>query len=157
MTINRFDGQHKFLSNFAQTPIAVKIDGQTVIFPTAEHLYQSLKTIDNRIRAKFATIPSPGGAKKAGSKLALRDDWEQIKVEAMKWVISKKFWATRNKEGAIRLAETTKQLLDTGDQHLEEGNYWGDEFWGVCGGTGQNMLGKLLMERRQTVKDALSV
>lgn len=29
-----------------------------------------------------------------------------------------------------------------------EGNTWGDKFWGVCDGEGENHLGKLLMEVR---------
>ena len=41
-----------------------------------------------------------------------------------------------------------KQLLATGDQHLEETNKWGDTFWGVCNGVGSNHLGKILMKVR---------
>lgn len=39
-------------------------------------------------------------------------------------------------------------LVGTGDAMLVEGNTWGDKFWGVCRGEGENQLGKLLMERR---------
>jgi predicted NAD-dependent protein-ADP-ribosyltransferase YbiA (DUF1768 family) len=39
-------------------------------------------------------------------------------------------------------------LLATGDAHLEEGNWWGDYFWGVCKGKGENNLGKILMKVR---------
>lgn len=31
---------------------------------------------------------------------------------------------------------------------LIEGNTWGDQFWGVCRGRGENMLGRLLMDIR---------
>ena len=41
------------------------------------------------------------------------------------------------------------KLKDTYPLYLEETNNWRDEFWGVCNGRGQNMLGKLLMEVRE--------
>lgn len=40
-------------------------------------------------------------------------------------------------------------LINTGSEELVEGNYWGDTFWGQSPvGTGQNNLGKILMEIR---------
>ena len=44
-------------------------------------------------------------------------------------------------------------LLATGDQFLQEGNNWGDLIWGVDieTGEGQNLLGKLIMEFRETL------
>ena len=42
------------------------------------------------------------------------------------------------------------QLIATGDAELIEGNTWNDTFWGVCRGTGKNMLGTLLMELRSS-------
>lgn len=38
--------------------------------------------------------------------------------------------------------------LATGDAILIEGNTWGDRFWGVCEGFGQNHLGHVLMRVR---------
>ena len=31
---------------------------------------------------------------------------------------------------------------------IQEDNTWGDRYWGVCNGTGQNKLGKILMKIR---------
>ena len=45
--------------------------------------------------------------------------------------------------------ELSKLLLETGDCELIEGNTWGDQFWGVCKGVGENNLGKLLMKVRE--------
>ncbi len=45
-----------------------------------------------------------------------------------------------------------EMLLATGDAELEEGNHWGDCFWGVCAGIGQNHLGKILMRLRDKLK-----
>jgi len=48
--------------------------------------------------------------------------------------------------------QLAKQLLDTKDFELIEGNTWGDTFWGVCSGKGQNNLGKILMQIRNELK-----
>ena len=44
------------------------------------------------------------------------------------------------------------RLVETGTEELVEGNDWGDTYWGVCKGTGKNMLGKILMEVREELK-----
>ena len=36
---------------------------------------------------------------------------------------------------------------------ISEENTWGDTFWGICEGKGENNLGKILME----VRDSLNV
>ena len=51
-----------------------------------------------------------------------------------------------------------EKLLATGDEELVEGNFWHDNFWGVCscskcGNKGQNKLGKLLMQVREEIKN----
>ena len=52
-----------------------------------------------------------------------------------------------------------KKLLATGDAKLVEGNTWHDNYWGICRcgsrdkcGTGSNMLGKILMQVRDTYR-----
>jgi len=50
-------------------------------------------------------------------------------------------------------------LLATEDAVLEEGNWWGDTYWGVCpsgSGNGENMLGRLLMQVREELKEVLA-
>ena len=51
-------------------------------------------------------------------------------------------------EKFYRNKELRKKLLETGDRYLEETNWWGDDFWGVCNGEGRNELGKILMKVR---------
>jgi predicted NAD-dependent protein-ADP-ribosyltransferase YbiA (DUF1768 family) len=43
-------------------------------------------------------------------------------------------------------------LLATGDEYLEETNWWKDTFWGVCNGEGLNKLGNILMMVREELK-----
>ena len=69
----------------------------------------------------------------------MRADWEVIKVDMMFNLVYDKF----SKNPYLR-----DLLLLTKDFELEEGNNWGDTFWGVCDGVGENHLGKILMDVR---------
>lgn len=46
------------------------------------------------------------------------------------------------------------RLIGTGDAYLEEGNTWGDTFWGVDAKTreGRNHLGRILMRIRKELQ-----
>lgn len=85
-----------------------------------------------------------GQAKKLGRQVTLRPDWEQIKDSVMEEVIHWKFKCNKD------LAEA---LINTGDAILIEGNTWNDRYWGVCRGTGQNKLGKILMKERDRLRE----
>lgn len=138
--IDSFSGKYRFLSNFY--PIQVTYDGGR--YPTVEHAYQAAKTLDASTRLLFQ-VPSalsPGQAKGLGRGLTLRADWEQVKVNIMYQLLESKF-----EDEHLRLC-----LLDTGEEELIEGNTWGDRFWGVCNGRGENMLGRLLMQLRESLK-----
>jgi predicted NAD-dependent protein-ADP-ribosyltransferase YbiA (DUF1768 family) len=47
------------------------------------------------------------------------------------------------------------KLINTGDLYIREGNYWNDTYWGfyLKTQTGQNMLGILIMEIRNNIKN----
>ncbi|QNN99792.1 hypothetical protein P67b_00033 [Ruegeria phage Tedan] len=141
MAINSFDGTYRFLSNFYPSPIRVA----GIEYPTAEHAYQAMKTMGTKDRLTISRLPTPGQAKRAGQKLRIRPDWEQVKVDIMEACLRAKF----SKGSAL-----ARHLLSTGDQELVEGNTWGDTYWGVCKGEGQNQLGRLLMERRAVLRGA---
>ncbi len=50
----------------------------------------------------------------------------------------------------------TAFLLATDDAVLQEGNRWGDRFWGVdlATGIGENQLGQVLMRKRRALREA---
>lgn len=132
--INRFFGEYRFLSNFYHCP--VKLDG--IMYPTVEHAYQAAKCDNIEDRRRILSCITPGEAKLLGKKLVLRHDWDMVKISIMTNLLEQKFGKPLFKEW----------LLDTGDEELIEGNVWGDIFWGVCNGKGENHLGKLLMQIR---------
>lgn len=133
--IDKFDGtEYAFLSNFYSSPIQY----EGIVYPTVEHMFQALKALDMETRKKIANAATPGQAKRLGRSVALREDWEEVKVDVMRTALQLKF-----SNPALRA-----KLIATGDAELIEGNTWNDRFWGVCRGTGKNMLGLLLMELR---------
>lgn len=134
--IDSFSGKYRFLSNFF--PAKVVYEG--VEYPSSEHAYQAAKTLDIPTRLHIAAMETPGETKRAGKKLAIRSDWDQVKISVMEEIVRDKF--TRN-------LTLRQKLIDTGDQILIEGNTWFDTFWGVCNGKGQNHLGKILMKVRK--------
>ncbi len=139
-TITEFSGKYEFLSNFH--PSTIKHRG--ISYPTNEHYFQALKTKDIEERKRIALLSTPGKAKRAGRKLERRKNWEKYRIIVMKRGLQRKFKQPKFKE----------LLLQTGDNILQEGNNWGDTFWGVdlATGEGENMLGVLLMRVREELK-----
>lgn len=134
-TIESFNGPHRFLSNFYPSPLAYT----TIVYPTVEHAFQAMKTLNHTERQAIAQADSPGYAKRLGRGVSLRPDWEQIKDEVMYRLVLKKF----TDHGDLR----GKLFLTMQDQ-LVEGNTWNDTYWGVCNGHGRNQLGITLMRVR---------
>lgn len=137
MKIDSFKDGWSFLSNFDPSPIWFN----GYLCKTLEHAYQAAKGITLGDMKNIIDCPTPSGAKKMGRKIIMRSDWDQVKLHVMKDLVRQKF---HNPEYAAK-------LLATGTHELIEGNTWGDTFWGVCKGVGQNNLGKILMEVRQEI------
>lgn len=137
--INNFDKEWAFLSNFYES----EIEFEGIVYPTNEHFFQAMKTLDVDERRAIANCLTPGQAKRMGRRVALRPDWEDIKEDVMFEGLCLKF-------SDEQLADW---LLETGNEELVEGNWWGDTRWGVCNGKGQNKLGKLLMRVRDLIKE----
>lgn len=132
--IDSFSGNHRWLSNFFSS--IVRLDGRG--YSTVEHAYQAAKTLDPDERETIRRAMSPGLAKKLGRTVTMRSDWEDVRLAVMLELVRQKF----------AHPVLAKYLLGTGDIALVEGNTWGDKFWGVCGGRGENHLGRILMQVR---------
>ena len=133
-----FINAYAFLSNFY--PCQIEYEG--IIFPSVEHAYQAAKTPIKSIRLECLDM-RPREAKKWGTTIPIRQDWEDVNLDIMRELTRKKF----------SHPSFAKKLLDTGDVVIEETNYWHDTFWGVCNGIGENWLGKILMEVREELKN----
>lgn len=115
---------------------------QGEVYPTAEHLYMSLKFSDPQIVSEIRVAISPVQAKEIARKYRSEriDNWEEIKVEKMELVLNLKFF---------QHPEIQDYLKSTGIEELIEANPE-DYFWG-CGadGTGQNHIGKIWIKIRK--------
>lgn len=141
--IKGFYGEYEFLSNFY--PCHVEYEKQ--VYQSSEAAYQAAKTLDLTKRIKFQAI-SANESKKMGRSLQLRPNWDNDKYKIMSDILIAKF----EFNPGLKV-----KLLKTGDKYLEETNYWGDTYWGVCEGEGQNVLGKLLMRIREGYKNELNL
>lgn len=143
-SITSFKGSHRFLSNFWPSPIRVKTGR---VYPTVEHAYQCAKFFNagNNIFHEIYEAKTAAETKKLAKKYKnhIAEDWDIVKYDYMKFYVTLKF--EQNPDLATMLKET-------GDAELIEGNTWGDVYWGVCKGVGENNLGKILMEVREKLK-----
>jgi len=143
-TVRRFYGVNDELgelSNFAAFPIV--LDGER--WPTVEHYFQAQKFEDPQHRARIRTARTPMLAAQQGRDRTkkLRKDWESVKVGVMRAAVLAKF---------TQHAELRALLLATGDDKLVE-HTDADDFWGDGGdGRGKNMLGRILMEVRESLR-----
>jgi N-glycosidase YbiA len=131
-------------SNFSNHPVT--IDGKT--YPTTEHYFQSMKfvTTDSDWAESIRVAKTPYLCKIMGGSRdhPLRKDWERIKDNVMRRALVAK---------AEQHQDFLKELLNTQDQVIIEASptdyYWGE---GKTK-TGKNMLGILLMELREKIKN----
>ena len=138
-SIKSFTGEYSFLSNF----YGCFIPYMGLRFPSVEHAFQASKSLDSNVRWQLQYCRSAGEAKQRGKMIELRPDWEEVKIQVMTDLIRNKF----------QCPELKQKLLDTGCAHLEEGNNYGDRFWGTVKGQGRNELGKILMKVRDELRD----
>lgn len=133
MAIKEFQNEYRFLSNFWP-------EGDV------ERQYQAAKFKDYKIQAEILNSKTPGEAKRLAKKYKdrIREDWDEIKLMIMLNLLEKKF----------SIPSMREKLLATGNAVLQEGNRWGDTFWGVDlkTGKGRNWLGCLLMKVRWDLK-----
>lgn len=142
--ISYFKGDYAFLSNMHRS---IFYDARGIRWKTVEHGYQAYKAkyLDDFLGIQ--SLASPYEAKKLGSKIDIVDDWADQRLGIMRMLVSHKFHFMSNE---------ARMLMNTNGD-LVEGNTWGDTFWGVCRGAGDNNLGKILMEVRQNLLDGKGV
>jgi ribA/ribD-fused uncharacterized protein len=128
-------------TNFARYPVQLK--GKT--WPTSEHYYQAQKHAGTPLEEQIRQAARPREAFHLGRSQPSRPDWEEVKDAVMCEVVLAKF----TQHPYLR-----KLLLSTGDallvEHTENDPYWGDG----GDGSGQNMLGQVLMRVREQLRRA---
>ena len=139
--ISQFQGTYRWLSNFAECKIILN----QYTYNSVEHAYQSAKSNLKSWKEFCSTTNSPAIVKKHSKNIKLSKNWNNIKVNIMRECLLQKYYQEPYKS----------LLLKTGNSYIQEGNTWNDAFWGVdlYTNTGQNILGKLIMEIRTHLEE----
>ena len=127
-------GKYRPLSNFHLEDFI--FEGRK--YRCSEAAYMSCKTIDIDEKMNLTVMDGPT-AKKYGQTIQLVKNWNVIRVSMMTNVLREKFKQSKS---------LMDLLVQTDKKYIEETNWWNDRFWGVCEGTGENNLGKILMSIR---------
>ncbi len=136
-------------SNLAKRPITY----EGLEYPTSEHAYQAGKARKESVKKWLMDAPSPSLLAMAAHGLYVWDitpDWSKTKFDRMRGVLRAKF---------TQHADLRDLLLSTGDARLVEAatvDNAVNRLWGEVNGVGKNMLGVLLMEVRQAIRDELA-
>jgi len=161
VAVTEFRGAHRLFSNMFRAPVAWG-DGVTAprLWACNELPYVLAKTLSAAERAAGLAVfdraeakePDEAGmvVRRWGRRLVLRSDWDTAKREVMLALVRDKF---------ARNPALGDALIATGDGLIEEGNTWGDVYWGIArravpergirAGDGENHLGKILMQVRE--------
>jgi ribA/ribD-fused uncharacterized protein len=138
-------GQYGFLSNLYKSEL--EFEGET--FPTSEHAYQRGKFNNQKHWDWVSQAPEPRFVCIVAHNLFPYDvvpRWSQLKLSRMRAVVRAKF---------MQNEDLREKLLATYPATLIE-NSKTDTFWGIGkNGKGKNMLGKLLMEVREELREGL--
>lgn len=133
-------------SNLFKRPIV--FENET--YPTAEHAYQAGKARKAAVREWILNAPSPSLVAMAAHGLYTWDivpNWSKIKFDRMREVLKAKY---------TQHQDLRDVLLSTGDARLVEScrtDNSVNRLWGEVNGKGKNMLGVLLMEIRQELRE----
>jgi ribA/ribD-fused uncharacterized protein len=120
-------------------------------YPTAEHAYQAGKARKAEVREWILNAPSPSLVAMAAHGLYTWDivpNWSKIKFDRMRNVLKAKY---------TQHEDLRELLLSTGNMRLVEAcrtNNIVNRTWGEVNGKGLNMLGVLLMELREELRQA---
>ena len=126
----------------------ITFEGQS--FATSEHAYQAGKARKPEVQAWLMAAPSPALLAMAAHGLYYWDitpGWSRIKFDRMRRVLQAKF---------TQHLDLRDLLLSTGNARLVESATVDNpvnRLWGEVSGVGKNMLGVMLMELRDELRN----
>jgi len=142
--IMQFRGEYSWLSNFTrfETPVTLAF-GEA---PSVEHAYQAAKCLHLEDAVEVCKHPAQGLKRFAKSKPQKQLDRVALR-SIMRALLKYKF--------SVANPVLRDKLLATYPEYIEEGNCWGDTYWGVDirTGVGENNLGLMIMEIREEIRN----
>ena len=130
-----------WFSNMLPFDSPLVVDG--ISYPAVENYYQAMKLQEDDIEGrKLLASVSPRKSKTLVREMKQRELSDSERIRNMRFAIEHKY---------SNSTSWGKKLLETGDEEIVEYNNWGDIFFGfdVEKGEGKNILGLLLMARRE--------
>ena len=127
-----------------------EIEFEGEVFATSEHAYQAGKARKLEVKSWLMAAPSPALLAMAAHGLYYWDiapGWSQTKFDRMRAVLRAKF---------TQHDDLRELLLSTGDARLVESATVDNpvnRLWGEVNGVGSNMLGVMLMELREDLRN----
>lgn len=138
-----FSGTLNFLSNMYPCLVTIQIGKDTFTFQSSEAAFQAGKCMNPKDISLFVEAKTGYVAKHIGRKVKMRPDWDVYRIQWMQQVVQAKF----EQNPGLKT-----RLLETYPLELVETNTWRDTFWGVCNGVGENHLGRILMDVRESFR-----
>jgi hypothetical protein len=114
-------------------------------YRTVEHYFQASKTLDPAEHDDIRMLATARQAKRAGRRVALRDDWELVKADVMRRALRAKFEGEPFRSALLVTGE--RLIVEESDRDLEWGARRAANGW-----EGQNRLGQLLVEVRAELR-----
>ncbi|KAI0250417.1 DUF1768-domain-containing protein, partial [Lactifluus subvellereus] len=140
----KFTGYGEFAALLCHSPHSILY--QDELYPTALHLFEARKFIDQRpdLAERIRECERVHDVISISTEVAnfARQDWEDVALITMDEVLYLKF----RQHGALRTL-----LFDTYPMELVFSEF-DDSFWGDCGGTGRNELGMSLVRVRDRLR-----
>ena len=139
------------LSNMA-AGYPLQINGIRIL--TTEALYQACRFPHMpEIQREIIEQQSPMTAKMKSKphRKKSRRDWDQVRYKVMRWCLRVKLAQNYDKFGQLLLATSDQPIVE----QSRKDNYWGAKVVDKTGDTlvGQNVLGRLLMELREKLRE----
>jgi ribA/ribD-fused uncharacterized protein len=140
---NSFIAEWAWLSNWWPAPVRLPMQGVVYRFPSTEAAYQCARQPDRSeefVRPYLTATPRQ--AKFYSHQRPTRDDWNDVKLDAMRAITRAKF---------RQHPDLAAKLIATGRRRLVHLAAWRkpDRFWGVdADGRGENWQGRIIEEIR---------
>jgi len=122
------------------------------IIPSSEALYQAMRySLFPKIQHEIISQSSPMTAKMISKKYYAytRQDWENIKIKIMRWVLEIKLSQHWTKFSDLLRSTGAKQIVE----YSAKDKIWGATKFSDTQLSGVNALGRLLMELREKYVD----
>lgn len=139
------------LSNMA-SGYPLQINGVRIL--TTEALYQACRfphipEVQREIIGQHS--PMTAKMKSKPHRKDSRSDWDDVRYKVMRWCLRVKLAQNYEEFGRLLLATRDRPIVE----QSRKDDYWGAKLTDETGGTlvGQNVLGRLLMELREKLKE----